>query len=360
MTFLIRMLYFLPFFLTTFVMEAQTLLKGPEGQAVLLNSDGTWEDVTGLFLSKSRYTQAPDSLPQGVLWRNFKVAVQASELEKQLSVELIKLRIERISLEQAITGFYANPKSNTSDSLKILKQNYRDVAAKEEILSFELQLAKEWTLFLGKSIFLNSDQWEKDLSLWAGDKSSSLAYIPSVSSNVDHDAETKAQAYQCPPKQTDNISLANSVQTDIQPPLLFSFTATKLNELFPKRDMISGYGILNSGRGGLISFEMEYVFTIPNAGTQFGPLTNGSVLEIRLLNGEKIRLFNSVYDGGIWQAKTQSYHYRGKYSIGARDAKTLEKAEVVEVSVGWTKLIMDFEVFELDFFINQLRCLNFR
>ena len=54
----------------------------------------------------------------------------------------------------------------------------------------------------------------------------------------------------------------------------------------------------------------------------------------------------------------KSVVYKPQYLIGSNQAKELSKGEVDRIRLVWSSGYEDYEIYELDFFINQFRCLE--
>ncbi|MCB0679235.1 MAG: hypothetical protein KDC30_21200, partial [Saprospiraceae bacterium] len=92
--------------------------------------------------------------------------------------------------------------------------------------------------------------------------------------------------------------------------------------------------------------------------TAFGGIPNNSVLTVRLLNGETVRLFSTKGDQGMLQPNTDTYVFRGQYRLSISQEKMLAEGEADKLRVVWGTGYEDYEVYNLDFFRDQFRCLN--
>ena len=76
------------------------------------------------------------------------------------------------------------------------------------------------------------------------------------------------------------------------------------------------------------------------------------------MDGTEVRLYNHIASAGKWDVTTQSYIYRGVYPIGISEEKLLRSVEADHIRVHWSKAQDQYEIFELDFFINHFNCLE--
>jgi len=80
-------------------------------------------------------------------------------------------------------------------------------------------------------------------------------------------------------------------------------------------------------------------------------------LIIKLINGTTVTLLSQEFDPGTVDMSKLKTFYTTAYLIGPKDEKELMKAEVDKVRVIWDVGYEDYEVYELDFFIDQLNCI---
>ncbi len=123
------------------------------------------------------------------------------------------------------------------------------------------------------------------------------------------------------------------------------------------RDYIVGEAYL-SRFGGYNYLNIYFNIASDNTQRQFGLLEKGSSLNIKLLNGEKIRLLNNRTDGGNSDPKNGCTIYKGQYQIDPEDEKVLAKELIDTIVVVWTTGFDEYEITETDFLINQIRSLK--
>ena len=148
------------------------------------------------------------------------------------------------------------------------------------------------------------------------------------------------------------------VRRDLEKKLLFRHTPDELTTFLKGKDYIICEGSLTSLSGGLIYLSLEFTINASNAPVAFGGLPKGSVLSVKMLDGTSVRLINSLGDGGSYNAYQDNYTYRAQYQISAGSERILQFGEVDMVRVVWGTGYEDYEVFELDFFSDQLKCLQ--
>ncbi len=165
-----------------------------------------------------------------------------------------------------------------------------------------------------------------------------------------------------PPQVECNIENYDSLSSEQvrrnKPQFLFSHTEKKLENYFPNRDFLTGFGNINTSLNGFKVFHLTLLIATPKADKIFGVLEAKDFIAVHLLDGTKVRLQNRFRVNGYWDVQSQSYIYQSQYLIGNREEKQLRSFEVDKILIRWSKARDEYEIFELDFFINQLRCLE--
>lgn len=139
---------------------------------------------------------------------------------------------------------------------------------------------------------------------------------------------------------------------------LFSHTDIALEQMFPNADFITCSGYLTAMPGGIRLLNLEFVVSTANASQIFGELPAGEFIEVTFLDGRSIRLFNSLPSNGQWMPTRNAFVAKGRYNIGFREEKMLRSKEVQRVLVRWSKVQEAYTIYEVDFFLHQLGCLD--
>ena len=151
---------------------------------------------------------------------------------------------------------------------------------------------------------------------------------------------------------------SGKMRRDVARQNLFVHTSDQLRPYFKDREYITCNGYLSAISGGYKLLYLHFDILSENAQREFGALEKGSILSIKFIDGTTIKLANSKTDRGIPNTLEKSVSYRGQYIISASSEKALRKNEVDKVRVVWGTGYEDYEVYDLDFFVNQFNCLN--
>ncbi len=144
---------------------------------------------------------------------------------------------------------------------------------------------------------------------------------------------------------------------DLQQRLLFTYTDERLRPYLKDKDYLRCEGYLSS-LGGYRFLTLEFTFAYPNAREAYGFIESGSILTIKLLNGDFINLKSGRMDRGSYDTRREVLTYSVYYPIDRGQLGLLRNAEVDFIRVFWSSGYEEYKVYQLDFFQQQLRCLG--
>jgi hypothetical protein len=144
---------------------------------------------------------------------------------------------------------------------------------------------------------------------------------------------------------------------DLKKQLLFSHTDDRLRPFLKDKEYLKCEGHFTS-LGGYRFLALQFTFAYPNAREAYGFIEKGSYLTIKLLNGDFINLRAGKMDRGSYDIATDLLIYQVHYPIDRSQIGLLKHSEVDAIRVFWSSGFEEYEVFQLDFFINQLSCLE--
>lgn len=150
----------------------------------------------------------------------------------------------------------------------------------------------------------------------------------------------------------------NTPKKELREELFFSFTDARLKPYLKDRDYINCKGYLSSIAGGFRYLTLIYTIASKNANREYGYIKNGSLLNLKLLDGATVSLFTQSEIQGLLDPKTGDTVYKVRYPIDYQKEKILARSGIDRVRVVWSSGYEDYEVFNIDFFANQLKCLN--
>lgn len=144
---------------------------------------------------------------------------------------------------------------------------------------------------------------------------------------------------------------------DLEQEFLFSHTDDRLRAYLKDKEYMRCEGYF-SANGGYRYLMLEFTFAYPNAREAYGFIEKGSILTIMMLNGDYVNLRSGVMDRGSYDTESELLTYRVYYPIDRSQMNYLKTSEVDAIRVFWSSGFEEYEVFQLDFFSNQLKCID--
>lgn len=370
----------------------QEVRQNENGEMIVVNPDGTWYPLQGSrntsnskdpFAEENR-SGGPEMMP--ILNKEEQylkdVAQQRMELitlgdrlyqqHDQLTIEFNRVKQIRLDL----TDRYKQLKKMKSEDLDpigegLLMDEIEKARADEEYAKERMARTKEMAdlvdevLQMSDKKMLNSiPDLNKDLLAWRYflEQERKPAYTQATEV-IPPSAPRKNET---PPVLSPDCEFSfegvdeftGKSRKDLVPRTFFSHTRDELKPYFKDHDYITCNGYMTKMSGNLTFLTLEFVIASQDARYAFGGLDKGSILSIRLLNEEYVRLINTKSDGGVVDPLTNFTTYRAQYQLSEYQMRSLEESEVDQVRVVWRTGYEDYEVFELDFFINQFECLK--
>ncbi len=145
---------------------------------------------------------------------------------------------------------------------------------------------------------------------------------------------------------------------DVQKQLLFTHTDERLRPFLKEKEYMRCEGYMTSVGGGFRFLTLQFTFAYPNAREAYGFIEKGSILTVKLLNGDFINLFANKMDKGSYDTEREILTYRVHYPIDRSQIGLLKNSEVDAIRVFWSSGYEEYEVYQLDFFLQQLDCLE--
>lgn len=285
--------------------------------------------------------------------------------------------LDRVFLEKELQDAYGSLESTDSDIAEI-ESRLQVVRNKEKVASDNYTQAEEKASLYAKMMTMSYGKREKLLQKMALENmDESVQTNPDgsrVSSELSKEQKRKAKELKMerekmdvmlfPPQPPCNLAysgideFSGKIRKEVAKELFFSFTSDKMKPYFKEKDYLTCKGGLSSISGGVYSLNLEIEVASESAQREFGFLEKGAVLIVKMIDGSSIRLVNRKTDMGSLNPLLKSVVFKPQYLIGANQVKDLSKGEVDKVRIVWSLGYDDYEIYELDFFKNQFRCLE--
>ncbi len=168
-------------------------------------------------------------------------------------------------------------------------------------------------------------------------------------------AKYQSQPFECI-YETNKIDPANGLMLKaLKPAILFTHTDPDLKPYFRGKDLITCLGRVSIS-GAYVQLTIEFQIASSHSQNNFGSLEEGSMLRFKLMNDEYISLFNLKTNMGHIDPYTGYTIFSGQYAMGKQEINKLSTVELDKMRVMWSTGFEDYDVYHVDFLINQLNC----
>jgi hypothetical protein len=340
------------------VLKAQEVTTNAEGRKIVVDADGNWR-----YFQDSSYADTNQyKLPLTTAAEREK-RLEATKAEAQeIGLALIRKRLEMTDLAVAL--------QQTTDNLVYKKKQLKQLQLKITDLEKALQQVTDRLLFLEKINTLPEESYSRKLKKWDNDHP-----VPKPDKQAVSTVPLTTAAIVVPPKILEGIlsapppmpcSMGELAQDPLsqetcwqnKPSHFFSHTDKGIESQLPNRNFVDCAAYLSGMEGGRKFLNLEIAVASAKAPQIFGSLPKGEFMEIVLLSGEKVTLFNSYPSNGQWVAAQDAYLYLGRFPLGIREERLLRSTETDRVLLRWSLVQEEFEVYETDFFQHQFDCLE--
>lgn len=378
-------------FITSSSVYAQELRENKDGEKIIVYPDGTWqyytEFVEGSEERQDAEVEEKKKLPtftgtiaplegnisvteedfRKIANREAQIAKSAAEIANQRALEAIEQRkkleqdllvakgLDEVALARLNTRLKAAIKTEedatveATRALQEAEKTYTMVRSGEFVRNFKANLqAKGPREIKSKpaSTVSYHDLIELDQGVFVMDEDNSTAINPPRPECM--------IAFE----GVDNFN--GQQRRDVQQQLLFSYTDDRLRPYLKGKEYLVCEGFLTALAGGYRYLSLQFTFAYPNAREAYGFIEKGSVLTLLLLDGSYLNLESGKMDQGSYNTEEEVLTYRVHYPITRSDLNTLKKSDLSKVRVFWSSGHEDYEVYQVDFFINQIACLEKR
>lgn len=384
---------FLPFsivfffvFIFSYEVQAQRIEFNSQGEKIVLFPNGTWEyydktnpthisaeeeakegeiasptDILDEQTSKGgdnameRYQALLDEAEERL------ALAEENESDVKFSKILIEEEIEDLKNDDEATDEQYN---QLKEQLKLAKLLEKDAKKETKKAKKELEKLKKQGKIIQKSSKRKAKRRKKNKSAEPSkntgreDGTFYLASKKFKKYSIDKDVMYN------PPQQECNLAFdgidefIGKKRRDVERDVLFTFTDDNMRRYLTDDDYIICEGNLTQIKGGVLLLNLFISIKSSDAPRSFGALEKGSVLTLKMIDGSSVNLVNNQSDNGVFDPLKKRHNYVGQYRINGGQTKTLKKGEVDKVRIIWGTGYEDYDVYNLDFFVNQFKCLN--
>lgn len=90
----------------------------------------------------------------------------------------------------------------------------------------------------------------------------------------------------------------------------------------------------------------------------YGSINKADIMKVTLIDGKEIKLKCYAGSPGVQTQNIKGFIYPVGYELSNRDIKQLSKKEIDKIGIQWSSGYEEYLIYEIDFFINQLACLD--
>ena len=357
------------------LLPGQVVKTNEKGEKIIEYPDGSWKPYTS---EEAIPSDEPDP-EEEARSRAIRYAELLSADAAQLESFAQDARTRRLEMKEEWEYMSTHPGEYAEKEIQNLEQKLKETRAQEDLAFSLYDQAARLAQDAENLIFLKPKKRDKAMKKLEAEKTSFEARRQLLSdSGADpsnkpvQTAQEKTYATYDPRKDT-NLNPPSSpcvfthnevdrftgkLRRDVKPVLLFTHTPKDLRPFLQGREYITCWGHLADLSDGLLFLSLEFVITSNNAPVAFGGIPNGSILSIKTIDGDPVRLINTKNDRGHYDSLNEVYVYRSQYQISGAQERFLESAELDQFRVIWSTGYEDYEVFELDFFRDQINCLR--
>ena len=364
----------------TLSLHAQEIRTNDKGEKIIVYPDGTWK----YFNKKSKV----DPFGSNVATNKVNANNSGNKKEDPNAQYFEELNAEALVLKRSIDE-QAEMENQKYNALRLKQQNYFEgqlVLNQQELEVLNRQLYKA---DLTESLHLNRVQLADKLVMLTDsmqgvsltertvlydsyldvkealrdlmEQEVSLVnegVINAESVQKDKESSVVSNPKNCKFSFDGKDAITGKLRRTIEPDFLFGFTPENLSDYFKEDDMINCTGSITELGGGKVFLLLELRIKSPNAKNAYGGIGRGSVLTLKTFEDEQIRLVCTLGDEGHYNDIKNVYTFRAQYPMSKGEMKVLKRAEVDQARIVWKTGYEDYEVLNVDFFINQFNCLK--
>jgi hypothetical protein len=155
----------------------------------------------------------------------------------------------------------------------------------------------------------------------------------------------------------DTVDKSHRSNTSVLKPGDLCTHPTDLRPYFKNKELITCYGRL-SRIDAYVYFTIDFQIASSHSQSNFGGLESGSLLRLRLLNGKYISHSNIKSDRGHIDHYSGNTVFTGQFALGKDEMKMLAASPLDKIRILWGTGYEDYDVYKIDFFIDQIKCLQ--
>lgn len=377
-----------------FSVTAQTVKTNSDGDKIIEFPDGTWrylepgEEFPATETPADEQKEVTGKLnpkEQDVEFLSRIQAIRDSE-KQQRSLEKLQVKVRdlaqaRLDLETELVAL-RNGEIPDATKAELLERRIIKARENEDVTRTKLKTAKTDADFYAGLVDMSQKKREKELQKYEEGKlevkdkisQSKKGKASTKNSNTDATSSSKPKSSYAnyspkkdvvlnPPKYNCNIKIdevdefTGKRRTTTESELLFSYTREDIRPYYKDREHTICHANITAMGGGIYVFSLEIAIASRTAEQEYGGILSNATLMVVLLDGTTINMINSRTDRGKYDAVRDVHTFHGNYQIPPKQVKDLLEGEIDKIRVVWEKGYDTYDVYEMDFLRNHLKCL---
>lgn len=139
---------------------------------------------------------------------------------------------------------------------------------------------------------------------------------------------------------------------------LFHYTDDGMKAYYEDKDFLTCDVNISAVEGTYKYVIFTFTFASENVVNAYGWLEKDNLLMLKFIDGTTLNLYNSRTDRGQVNIGDHTTMYKAICIIGAGEEKMLQKKELDAIRIMWSTGTEDYDIYDVDFFANQLKCLS--
>ncbi|MGK0365839.1 MAG: hypothetical protein ACI85O_002907 [Saprospiraceae bacterium] len=380
--------------LLAFSVNAQTVKVNADGDKIVEYSDGTWrylepgEEIPTILPTPSiEEEEIPVKLNPIEQDAEFQSRIQAirDAEKKQRNVDKLQVKIrdfaqERLKLETELAilrgSEVPDPTQEELLGRRILKARETEKKTRKEIV-----MAKAEAEFYSELVDMSQKKREKALLKYEAER---IAYeqklqqikAEKTATNTKNNSTNSSRpktSYAIytpskdvilnPPKYACNIKIdevdefTGKRRKTTESELLFTYTRDEIRPYYKDREHTICNANVTAMGGGIYVFSLEIAIASRTAQQEYGGILSNATLMVILLDGSTVSMVNNRTNRGKYDAVRDVHTFQGNYQIPPKQIKGLLEGEIDKIRVVWEEGYDTYDVYEMDFLRNHLKCL---
>ncbi|MBK6449294.1 MAG: hypothetical protein IPN87_15340 [Saprospiraceae bacterium] len=167
-----------------------------------------------------------------------------------------------------------------------------------------------------------------------------------------------------PPEYKCNVIFAGTDEytkkkrIDLQKEILFDYTDPEVATYLKGRSYVTCEANFVEFIGDIRILTLKITVASRMARAEYGYLNSNTLMSVKMLNGETVTLFSNGSDVGQVDNNNNLTVYKANFPVTRENQKTLMNSLVDKIKIVWSTGYEEYSVTNIDFFSNQIRCLD--